>query len=770
MLIKKNVLLALSLLCTLCSLAVANPFPKGTRRVLFLGNSITYAGMYVADIEAYLVTHYPKQPYEFINTGLPSETVSGLSEVNHADGRFPRPDLHERLSRVLAQTKPDVVFACYGMNDGIYLPLNESRFSAYRQGMKWLHTELEKAGAKRIIFLTPPTHDDPKRGLDGYNQTLDAYARWLLAQRDSLRWEVADVHFPMNQFLLDKRKTEPSFKLANDGVHPGESGHWLMAKAVLSYLGEPVSEAPDVMSTLAIHPKAEDILSLVSQRQALMKDAWLTATGHKRPEMATGMPMPAARQVYDQIERQLRETVQGKAPRRIRIACVGNSITYGAQLSAPAVESYPAQMQRMLGYTYDVRNFGVSGRTLMSRTENPYTATPSYKQALASLPDIVTIKLGTNDSRLPYRLKVADDFIADYKALIQSFKQLPTHPRIILLLPVASYLTDTTRQIDAVITKQIIPRIQQVAYDEKVELIDLHSSTLQSDSLFPDRLHPNRAGATLIAQRLFETISRKSVAGFDIFQKLSQPYQVSSFYGYDCADFTFEGRNAKIVKPRVVAEGKPWVWRARFWGHEPQTDIALLDRGFHVVYCDPAELFGNDEAVGLWNNFYAYLHTAGLGRKAVLEGMSRGGVYAYNWAAQNPDKVACVYVDAPVLDLRSWPGGKGKSKGSSADWEKFKQDYGYKTEAETTAFHNNPLDKVADIVKGHYPMLHVVGDADEVVPVDENTAPFEEKVKKLGGAIQVIHKPGVNHHPHSLPNPQPILDFIMTAVYSKTGL
>ncbi|WP_338869692.1 GDSL-type esterase/lipase family protein [Spirosoma sp. SC4-14] len=767
---KTRILLALFFTCALCSLAGASPFPKGAKRILFLGNSITYAGTYVTDMEAYLVTHYPKQQYEFINTGLPSETVSGLSEVNHADGRFPRPDLHERLSRVLAQTKPDVVFACYGMNDGIYLPLDNARFGAYREGMKWLHAQLEKAGAKRIVFLTPPTHDDSKQGLEGYNRTLDAYARWLLAQRDSLQWEVADVHFPMNQFLIEKRKTEPSFKLANDGVHPGEAGHWLMARAVLQYLGETVAEAPDVLSALRVSPRSEEILSLVSQRQALMKDAWLTATGHKRPEMATGLPLSEARQVYDQIERQLRATVQGKAPQRIRIACVGNSITYGARLSAPAVESYPAQLQRLLGYTYDVRNFGVSGRTLMSNTENPYTATPSYKQALASQPDIVTIKLGTNDSRLPYRLTIADRFVADYKALIQAFKQLPTHPRIVLLLPVASYLTDTTRQIDAVIAKQIIPRIQQVAYEEKVELIDLHSITLQSDSLFPDQLHPNRAGATLIAQRLFEAISRKPVAEFDIFRQLSQPYQVSSFYGYDCADFTFNGRTAKIVKPRVVAEGKPWIWRARFWGHEPQTDIALLDRGFHVVYCDPAELFGNSEAVDLWNKFYAYLHRAGLAKKAVLEGMSRGGVYDYNWAAQNPDKVACVYADAPVLDLRSWPGGKGKSKGSPADWEKLREDYGYKTEAETETFRNSPLDKVTDIVKGHYPMLHVVGDADELVPVEENTAPFEEKIKKLGGTITVIHKPGVHHHPHSLANPQPIVNFILAAVYGNTGL
>lgn len=744
--------------------AQTGPFPKGTKRVLFLGNSITYAGMYVTDVEAYLLTHYPQQSYEFINAGLPSETVSGLSEPNHADGRFPRPDLHERLGRVLAQTKPDVVFACYGMNDGIYLPLDDARFRAYRDGMKWLHTELEKAGAKRIIFLTPSVHDDAKLGMQGYNRTLDAYATWLLAQRDSLRWDVADLHFPMNKYLGEKRATDPTFKLAADGVHVGEVGHWLMAKQILQFLGESVAEAPDVQTTLTANARGKEVFTLVSQRQALMKDAWLNATGHKRPDMAPGLPLTEARQLYNDLDKRIHATVAGTATKRVRIACIGNSITQGARLRYPSFESYPAQLQRLLGYDYDVLNFGVSGRTLMNTAAASYRATKAYTDALDSNPDIVTIKLGTNDSRIPYRAMVADSFITQYKSLISSLKRLPSHPRIILLLPAASYLTDSTKQTDAAITNLIIPRIRQVAYDEKLELIDLHAITLQKDSLFPDQLHPTAAGATIIAQRLHEALTNKTVTGFDSFQRLKQPFTVSSFHGYDCADFTFQGRSAKVVKPRVVAAGAPWIWRARFWGHEPQTDIALLDRGFHLVYCDPAELFGNAEAVKLWDNFYQLMQEAGLSKKVVLEGMSRGAVYAYNWAAQNPKKVACVYADAPVLDLRSWPGGKGSSKGSPADWEILKKDYGLTTEKDIAGFKNSPLDKVTAIIKGNYPMLHVVGDDDDLVPVAENTTPFEQRVKALGGTIQVIHKPGIKHHPHSLPNPQPIVDFILAAL------
>jgi pimeloyl-ACP methyl ester carboxylesterase len=107
--------------------------------------------------------------------------------------------------------------------------------------------------------------------------------------------------------------------------------------------------------------------------------------------------------------------------------------------------------------------------------------------------------------------------------------------------------------------------------------------------------------------------------------------------------------------------------RARFWGHEPQTDIALLEHGFHIVYCDVADLYGSDKAVQRWNSFYKRMVKAGFNKKVALEGMSRGGLIVYNWAAQNPEKVACIYADAPVMDFKSWPMGQGKSAGSAMD-------------------------------------------------------------------------------------------------------
>ena len=280
--------------------AFPQPLDTSVHRVLFLGNSITYNGTFITDMEACYTLWHPAQKIEFINLGLPSETVSGLSEDGHADGRFPRPDLHERLHRILASLKPDVVFADYGMNDGIYLPLEESRFKRYRQGMEWLHDTLAATGA-RVIMVTPPVYDEQRAGAKGYAAVLDAYADWLLSRQKTAGWEVADIHFAMKKYLEAHRKLDKSFgingfALADDGVHPGAAGHWLMARQLLLHLHEKQALSyPDIHSVITAHVHGRQIAALIAERQHFMKDAWLSATGHTRPEMTAGMPMEQAR-------------------------------------------------------------------------------------------------------------------------------------------------------------------------------------------------------------------------------------------------------------------------------------------------------------------------------------------------------------------------------------------------------------------------------------------------------------------------------------------
>jgi pimeloyl-ACP methyl ester carboxylesterase len=234
--------------------------------------------------------------------------------------------------------------------------------------------------------------------------------------------------------------------------------------------------------------------------------------------------------------------------------------------------------------------------------------------------------------------------------------------------------------------------------------------------------------------------------------------------GYQRHDFEIDGRKCLVVAPKTAAHGRPWIWRARFFGHEPQTDLALLAKGFHLVYIDVAGLFGGPKAVDHWNAFYKYLtEEHGFSAKPALEGMSRGGLIIFNWAAANPEKVACIYGDAPVCDFKSWPGGKGVGRGSPTEWKKCLNVYGL-TEEEALAYRANPIDNLQPLAKAGVPLLHVCGDADESVPLAENTAVVQKRYRELGGEIKVITKKGVGHHPHSLKDPMPIVEFILQSM------
>lgn len=290
---------------------LAQPLDTSIHTVLFLGNSITYAGSYITDIEAAYTIDHPESNIRFINLGLPSETVSGLSEQGHAGGRFPRPDLHERLHRILTAIQPELIFACYGMNDGIYLPFDQQRFQRYKDGMIWLHDTLSKTGA-RVIMVTPPVYDQQRAGAKGYAVVLDNYANWILSQRKAAHWEVADIHFPMKKYLEAHRRLDAAFgidgfALANDGVHPGEAGHWLMAKQLLLHLGDrDVKPFQDIKSLMQQHVNGAAILQLIAEKQNFMKDAWLTATGHTRPEMKTGIPIQDANARAEEINKKIK--------------------------------------------------------------------------------------------------------------------------------------------------------------------------------------------------------------------------------------------------------------------------------------------------------------------------------------------------------------------------------------------------------------------------------------------------------------------------------
>lgn len=422
---KRRLILWMVLLIPGPTLAEESPLPRDGQRVLFLGDSITQAGLYVTYIDAYLFTRHPERTVEVINLGLASETCSGLSEKDHP---FPRPDVHTRLDRALERVKPDVVVACYGMNDGIYAPPSEERTQAYRAGLDKLITKANEAGATVTLMTPPPFDPVPIReklaqpdadefGFRGpypeYDQVLATYGKYVLSFTKK-GIPVADPHTAVNSFLKIVREQEPTFSVAGDGIHPGPTGHLLIAQELLRAWKDhgPADEATldwkqQSISTgnlsdlkfddtgvrfvwtarlpmpadpkwderlvtmnrlgprfneltltitdcpkgryeirggdtslgfttdlelrngldltrfpkLSVHPKRQELMKLVSQRQKILQFAWLNHVGHERPGVPKGLPLDEATAQAKELEQRIRALAK-PAPLELRLLTV----------------------------------------------------------------------------------------------------------------------------------------------------------------------------------------------------------------------------------------------------------------------------------------------------------------------------------------------------------------------------------------------------------------------------------------------------------------
>ena len=296
-------------------------FPN-VARILFLGDSITYSGHFVTLLETAVRLQQPERKVELLNLGLPSETVSGLSEPGHAGGQFPRPDLHERLTRVLDQVQPDLVVACYGMNDGIYYPLSEERFAAYRGGIERLRDEVQRRGVK-LVLLTPAMFDAqpianrllpagqaayPQPYAD-YDEVLQQYAAWLLGRGRVDGWQVLDVHGAMRRAVVERRESDPDFTFAADGVHPNEAGQAVIAGVLARHWGLDLGESDTGIDAEERRGLRVAVGRLVAERQALLKHAWLTRTGHLRPGLPAGLEWEQAQSAADEMQQRIARLV-----------------------------------------------------------------------------------------------------------------------------------------------------------------------------------------------------------------------------------------------------------------------------------------------------------------------------------------------------------------------------------------------------------------------------------------------------------------------------
>ena len=220
---------------------------KGGETIVFFGDSITQNGTYVEYIEIALRTRLHDKTFAIINRGISSETLSGTTEPDHDP---PRPCALDRFDRDIVPLKPDIVVACFGMNDGNYFPFDQKRFAAFQKGVRTLIARVTKELDATLVLMTPPPYDayrrkvvDPDAAEYGYkypavdyDDVLKTYSEWLLtlAAEDV---QIVDVHSAMNAHLREMRREIASYAFSNDGIHPNATGHFLMAEALLNAWG-----------------------------------------------------------------------------------------------------------------------------------------------------------------------------------------------------------------------------------------------------------------------------------------------------------------------------------------------------------------------------------------------------------------------------------------------------------------------------------------------------------------------------------------------------
>lgn len=199
---------------------------------------------------------------------------------------------------------------------------------------------------------------------------------------------------------------------------------------------------------------------------------------------------------------------QGPKEDAVRVACIGNSITDGHGIGMAPVNGYPAVLQKKLGEGYLVKNFGVSARTMMNKGDLPYMNELAWRDAKAFNPNIVVIKLGTNDSKTHNWVHGADEFRQSMQAMIDTLKALPSKPKIYLCSPIPAFKDSWTIN-DSVIVNGEMPIIKKLAKKNKCQFIDLHTSYTYGDMMQNDGIHPNAKGAAKMADIIFDAIEKK---------------------------------------------------------------------------------------------------------------------------------------------------------------------------------------------------------------------------------------------------------------------
>jgi len=270
----------------------------------------------------------------------------------------------------------------------------------------------------------------------------------------------------------------------------------------------------------------------------------------------------------------------------------------------------------------------------------------------------------------------------------------------------------------------------------------------RTNTIMPKRL--SAATANPATQPSRTTTLAVAILGFS----LLAAGRTEDWNGFQRLRFTIEGHPCFLTQPVLTAPGKPWVWRTSFPDYHAEVDLELLRHGWTVGYVECLDQLGSDAALDLMDRFYAHLtQQLGFAPRPALEAVSRGGLHAYRYAARHPERIACLYADTPVMDLKSWPLGWPGARKEVGD---ALAAYGFKDESELRAYRGNPVDLLEPIARAKVPLRHVISLNDEVVPPEQNTLEAQRRLGSFGAGLDLVTvaEGTLESHGHHFPLPE----------------
>lgn len=232
----------------------------------------------------------------------------------------------------------------------------------------------------------------------------------------------------------------------------------------------------------------------------------------------------------------------------------------------------------------------------------------------------------------------------------------------------------------------------------------------------------------------------------------------STWNGFKRLDFKFEDRDCILICPENAVQGNKWLYKTEYFDAFPTFEIEMLKKGYHVAHMNNKTRMCPEEDTDARPRFCEFLSREfGLCKKCALVGMSCGGMQAVYFAAKYPQYVACAYLDAPVMNYLSWPFALGIGENNCS--QEFTDNMGL-TLSQMLNFRNHPIDQKENLLKSGVPIFLVSGDSDKTVPFCENGKLLWDYYKSKGAHIDVIVKPGCDHHPHGLEDNTPLVEFI----------